>query len=72
MLDGSLVCFPNKSQAVEGTIKIVTEAASKICENKGSDAFITAKLQVRKNMKEFISKKDFVSKKYINSEYNIS
>ncbi|GBM71383.1 hypothetical protein AVEN_248585-1 [Araneus ventricosus] len=49
ILEEATVCFLSHTQAVERTIKIVTEAAMKICGREGRDTFIRAKLQSRKN-----------------------
>ena len=63
ILEESLACFPSHSHAVERTVKIVTEAASKICGNEGRDAFIRAKLQSRKKCQNSFRRRTSYSKK---------
>lgn len=55
--------LPCHTQAVERSVKIVTEAAMSACDKKSRDGIIHAKLASRKVMPKFDSKKDFLHKK---------
>lgn len=51
--------FPNHTQSVERTVKVVTEAAKTVCGELGRDGFIRNWLDSCRNMPQFLSKKDF-------------
>ena len=52
--------FPCHTQAVEKAVKLVTEASACVVDCSERDGYIIAKLQSRKKMPQFNSKKDFV------------
>ncbi|CAG9791202.1 unnamed protein product [Diatraea saccharalis] len=54
--------LPCHTQAVERSVKIVTEAAMSACDKKTRDGMIHAKLASRKVMPKFDSKRDFLYK----------
>ncbi|GBP11869.1 hypothetical protein EVAR_74507_1 [Eumeta japonica] len=54
--------LPCHTQAVERSVKIVTEAAMLACDKKARDGMIHAKLASRKAMPKFDSRKDFFYK----------
>lgn len=51
--------LPCHTQAVERTVKVVTEAAMTLCNKKSREGFILAKLASRKSMPKFDTKRDF-------------
>lgn len=51
--------LPCHTQAVERTVKIVTEASSAVCGPQNRDGFIRTRLQSRKLMPSFHTKKDY-------------
>ena len=51
--------FPCHTQAVERAVKLVTEASACVVSSSERDAYIIAKLQSRKKIPHFESKKDF-------------
>ena len=53
--------FPCHTQAVERHVKIVTEAAARVCGELRRDGYIRAKLLSRANVPHFDSKKDWTS-----------
>ena len=62
ILDTSqIVNLPCHTQAVERSVKLVTEAASKVCGSDSRDGFIRATLQSRAVMPSFGTKADFKS-----------
>jgi len=54
--------FPLHTQAVERSIKIVSEASSKVCGSEAREGFIKSRLSSRKNHPVFESKKDYNAK----------
>lgn len=54
--------LPCHTQAVERSVKIVTEASMSLCDKKSREGLIQAKLASRKLMPRFESKRDFVAK----------
>ena len=52
--------FPCHTQAVERSIKLVTEASCTVAGEENRDSFIKVRLQSYKEMPVFSSKKDFV------------
>lgn len=54
--------LPCHTQAVERSVKIVTEAAISACDKKTRDGMIHAKLASRKVMPKFDSRRDFLYK----------
>ena len=51
--------FPCHTQAVERAVKLVTEASACVVSSSEKDGYIIAKLQSRKKIPHFESKKDF-------------
>ncbi|CAG5033030.1 unnamed protein product [Parnassius apollo] len=51
------------TQALERSVKVVTEAALSVCEKKRREGFIKSKLASRKVTPKFETKKDFCFKK---------
>lgn len=51
--------LPCHTQAVERTVKLVTEASMTLCDKKSREGLIHAKLSSRKTMPKFESKQDF-------------
>lgn len=56
-----LLRLPCHTQAVERSVKIVTEASTTLCSKSAREGFIKAQIQSRKTMPKFDSKKDFVT-----------
>lgn len=54
--------YPCHTQAVERAVKTVTEAALAVCGGERRDGFIRSRIESRKNMPKFESKKDFYLK----------
>lgn len=54
--------LPCHTQAVERSVKIVTEAAMSACDKKARDGIIHAKIASRKAMPKFDSRQDFLYK----------
>lgn len=54
--------LPCQTQAVERSVKIMTEASMSLCDKKSREGLIRAKLASRKLMPQFDSKQDFVVK----------
>lgn len=54
--------LPCHTQAVERSVKIVTEASMSLCDKNSREGLIQAKLASRKLMPRFDSKRDFVAK----------
>ena len=52
--------FPCHTQAIERAVKLVTEASACVVDSSERDSYIIAKLQSRKKMPQFTTKKDFV------------
>ncbi|KAJ8962822.1 hypothetical protein NQ318_001222 [Aromia moschata] len=52
--------LPCHTQAIERTVKLVTEAAFKVCGPEKRDGFIRTTLQSRQRMPSFETKKDFL------------
>lgn len=55
--------LPCHTQAVERSVKVVTEAALSVCDKTRREGFIKSKLASRKLMPKFETKKDFCHKK---------
>lgn len=55
--------LPCHTQAVERTVKIVSEASMTLCDKKSREGLIQVKLESRREMPRFDSKQDFVTKK---------
>lgn len=53
--------FPCHTQAVERTVKLVTQAAKSVCGAEARDGYIRSTLRSRKIMPKFNTKKDFVA-----------
>lgn len=53
--------IPCHTQAVERGVKLVTEAAKKVCGENARDGFIRSRLESRKLMPKFDTKSDFMS-----------
>lgn len=53
--------FPCHTQAVERTVKLVTQAAMSVCGAEARDGYIKSTLRSRKIMPKFNTKKDFVA-----------
>lgn len=51
--------IPCHTQAVERTVKLVTEAAENVCESLAREGYIKAKINSRKLMPKFDTKKQF-------------
>ncbi|KAK3925274.1 MAU2 chromatid cohesion factor-like protein [Frankliniella fusca] len=60
--------FPSHTVAVERTVKLVTEASSKIIGPQSRDRFIRSTLKSRQELPNFGSKSDFVNKYDTNSD----
>lgn len=56
---GSSVNFPCHTQAVERTVKLVTEASSAVCGFQKRDAWIKTTINSRKNMPTFLTKSEY-------------
>lgn len=63
LLKYELKIFPSNTQAVERTIKIVTEASLTVCGEENREGFILSILKSRNSLPNFQSKKDYVKKK---------
>lgn len=55
--------LPCHTQAVERSVKVVTEASLSVCDKTKREGFIKSKLASRKLMPKFETKKDFCHKK---------
>lgn len=51
--------FPSHTQAVERSVKLVTEASAAVCGANSRDGFIRARLESRKTMPNFATKSDY-------------
>ncbi|KAF0705713.1 Uncharacterized protein FWK35_00035610 [Aphis craccivora] len=51
--------FPCHTQAVERSVKLVTEASAAVCGQTRRDGFIRSRIESRRIMPQFYSKKDF-------------
>lgn len=51
--------LPCHTQAVERSVKTVTEASMQLCDKKSREGYIKAKIEARKLMPKFESKRDF-------------
>ena len=60
LLLGLFPKFPCHTQAVEKAVKLVTEASAWVVDSSERDGYIIAKLQSRKKMPQFNTKKDFI------------
>jgi len=58
-IDWTFTKFPCHTQAVERTVKLVTEASKKVCGHNKRDGFIRSTLKSRKAMPEFRSKRQY-------------
>lgn len=54
--------FPCHTQAVERCVKLVTEASLAVCDSSSRDGFIRARIESRKSMPSFNTKREFSSK----------
>lgn len=54
-----VTAYPCHTQAVERTVKIVTEASVSVCGREKRDGYIRNRLKSRENMPKYESKKDF-------------
>ena len=52
--------FPCHTQAVERSIKLVTEASLAVCTEKNRDGYIRSQIESRRKLPSFETKKDFV------------
>lgn len=59
--DICLLLLPCHTQAVERTVKTVTEASSTLCNKSDKEGFIKAQIESQSGMPKFDSKKDFVT-----------
>lgn len=53
--------FPCHTQAVERSVKLITEASSKVCGEKSRDGYIRAKIDARRDLPKFDNKKQYFS-----------
>ena len=51
--------FPGHTQAVERCVKLVTEASFSVCGQKSRDGFIRSRIESRKKMPTFETKRQF-------------
>src|SRR6218665_3648897 len=51
--------FPCRTQAVERCVKVVTEASAAVCGVKAGEGFIRARLESRRIMPTFNTKKEY-------------
>lgn len=69
---GSLIVgIPNNTQAVERTVKLVTQSANRVCGQSQRDGFILSTLQSRSDMSRFLSKKDYSIKTKANTKHSV-
>ena len=59
MIDSKIPILPSNTQAVERTIKIVTEASQNVMSAKSRDVWIRKRMASRAKMPKFDSKQDF-------------
>ncbi|CAH2098786.1 unnamed protein product [Euphydryas editha] len=69
-LKSDILAYPCHNQSVERSIKLVTEASSKVCSSTSRDGFIRATLQSRKELPKFETKKDYEVKLRISEDNN--
>ena len=54
--------FPCHTQSVERCVKLITEAATKVCGETWRDGYIRAKIQARRDLPTFDNKGQYYSK----------